>query len=113
MSTLATIREHGLIAVIDTPIKECVVAWGIAVSKGGIELLGIPASLENVTEVASDLYDANLTVGLPNLTDPAQLSIAVAACSEFLISPITCLSYPSYAPDHMPLQRHGWRRTLD
>ncbi len=89
MSTLATIREHGLIAVIDTPIQECVVAWGIAVSKGGIELLGIPASLENVTEVVSDLDDANLTVGLTNVTDPAQVSIAVAAGGEFLISPIT------------------------
>ena len=89
MSTLATIREHGLIAVVDTVMSECVLDWGVAVAKGGIELIGIPAGLENVTELVSDLDDHNLTVGITNVTDAAQVSIAVAAGGEFLISPIT------------------------
>ncbi|HJL04388.1 MAG TPA: bifunctional 4-hydroxy-2-oxoglutarate aldolase/2-dehydro-3-deoxy-phosphogluconate aldolase [Polyangiaceae bacterium LLY-WYZ-15_(1-7)] len=88
MSTLATIREHGLIAVIDLPIAERVFDWGMAVSKGGIELLGIPATLPNVTEVISDLDDANLTVGLTGVLRAEQVSIAVAAGAEFLITPI-------------------------
>lgn len=88
MSTLGTIREHGLIAVIDAPIEERVFDWAMAVSKGGIELLGVPVGLANVTEIVSDLDDANLTVGITGVVLPEQVSIAVAAGGEFLFSPL-------------------------
>ena len=87
-STLALIREHGLLAVIDAPIEERVFDWAMAVSKGGIELLGIPVTLGNVTEIVSDLGDAELTVGITGVVQAEQVSIAVAAGAEFLISPV-------------------------
>ncbi len=88
MSTISMIREHGLIAVIDAPIEERVFDWAMAVSKGGIELLGIPVTLGNVTELVSDLDDADLIVGLNGVREPEQVSIAFAAGGEFIISPI-------------------------
>ncbi len=87
-STLALLREHGLVAVLDAPIEERVFDWAMAISKGGIELLGIPVTLGNVTEIVSDLDDANLTVGITGVVQPEQVSIAVAAGAAFLVSPI-------------------------
>ena len=107
VSTLATIREHGLIAVIDLPIAERVFDWGMAVSKGGIELLGIPATLPNVTEVISDLDDANLTVGLTGVLRAEQVSIAVAAGAEFLITPIAVQGKDWHHPPLYQGIQHG------
>ena len=90
-STLATIREHGLIAVMEGAEPERVFSWALAVSRGGIELLAIPVTLKNATEVVSDLddvEDVNLIVGISGVLHPEQVSIAVAAGAEFLITPI-------------------------
>ncbi|MEM9072519.1 MAG: bifunctional 4-hydroxy-2-oxoglutarate aldolase/2-dehydro-3-deoxy-phosphogluconate aldolase [Myxococcota bacterium] len=90
-STLAAIREQGLIAVMDGTTPERVFEWAMAVSKGGIELLAIPVRLENVTEVVSDLDDVddvNLVVGIAGVLQAEEVSIAVAAGGEFLISPV-------------------------
>jgi len=89
-STIATLREHGLVAVIDAPVTgDKVFEWAMAVSKGGIQLLGIPVTLENVTEVVSDLTDeADLVVGISHVLEPEQVSVAVAAGAEFVFTPI-------------------------
>lgn len=90
-SILATIREHGLVAVMEGADREHVFDWALAVSRGGIELLAVPVTLENVTEVVSDLddvEDVNLIVGISGVLHPEQVSIAVAAGAEFLITPI-------------------------
>ena len=89
MSIVANILEHGLVAVIDAPIAERIVEWGIAVSKGGINVLGIPVTLPNVTEIVSELDDAgDLVVGISGVVDPAQVAVAVAAGAELVITPV-------------------------
>lgn len=88
-STLAAIREQGLIAVMEGAAPERVFEWAMAVSKGGIQLLAIPARLPNVTEVVSDLDDVDdLIVGISGVLQPEDVSIAVAAGGEFLITPV-------------------------
>ncbi len=68
---------------------ERVFAWAMAVSKGGIQLLAVPACLPNVTEVVSDLDDVeDLVVGISGVLQPEDVSIAVAAGGEFLITPV-------------------------
>ena len=89
MSIVSDVLEHGLIAVIDAPIEERIVEWGLAVSKGGINLLGIPVTLSNVTEVLAELDDhGDLIVGISGVVDPSQVAMAVAAGAELVITPI-------------------------
>lgn len=86
---VAAILEHGLIAVIDSPIEDCLFEWAMAVSKGGMAVLGVPVTLSNVTEVVSDLADeAGLIVGVSDIRMPEQLSVAVAAGAELVLSPV-------------------------
>ncbi len=88
-STLAAIREQGLIAVMEGAAPDRVFEWAMAVSKGGIELLAIPAQLPNVTELVSDLDDVEgLVVGICGVLQPEDVSIAVAAGGEFVITPV-------------------------
>ena len=83
------ILEHGLIAVIDSPIEDSLFKWAMAVSKGGMAVLGVPVTLPNVTEVVSDLADeAGLIVGVSDIRLPEQLSVAVAAGAELILSPV-------------------------
>ena len=83
------ILERGLIAVIDSPIEERLFEWAMAVSKGGMGVLGVPVTLPNVTEVVSDLADeAGLIVGVSDIRVPEQLSVAVAAGAELVLSPV-------------------------
>ena len=83
------ILEHGLIAVIDSPIEDCLFEWAMAVSKGGMAVLGVPVTLPNVTEVVSDLADeAGLIVGVSDIRMPEQLSVALAAGAELVLSPV-------------------------
>jgi 2-dehydro-3-deoxyphosphogluconate aldolase/(4S)-4-hydroxy-2-oxoglutarate aldolase len=85
--TRANILEHGLIAVVDTPVEAKLLSWATAVAKGGIRMLGIPVWLRNVTEITSDLADeAGISVGITGLTTPDQVSIALAAGAEFVMS---------------------------
>lgn len=89
MSTVAAILEQGLIAVIDAPIEDRLFEWAMAASQGGIRLLGIPVSLEGVTEIASDLADeAGLIVGISDIREADQLSIAIAAGAQLVMSPV-------------------------
>ena len=90
MSIVAHILENGLIAVIDAPIPERIVEWALAVSRGGINAIGIPVTLPNVTQVVSELDDEdNLIVGISGVIDPEQISVAVAAGAELVITPVT------------------------
>lgn len=89
MSIVAHILEYGLIAVIDAPIEEAIVEWGIAVSQGGIGVLGVPVALANVTEVVSELDDeGDLIVGISGVIEPSQVAVAVAAGAELVITPV-------------------------
>tara|TARA_B100001750_G_scaffold59706_2_gene47381 strand:+ start:537 stop:1481 length:945 start_codon:yes stop_codon:yes gene_type:complete len=89
LSIVADVLEHGLVAVIDAPIEERIVEWGLAVSKGGISVLGIPVTLSNVTEVVAELDDhGDLIVGISGVVDASQVAVAVAAGAELVITPI-------------------------
>jgi 2-dehydro-3-deoxyphosphogluconate aldolase/(4S)-4-hydroxy-2-oxoglutarate aldolase len=89
LSIVAHILEHGLIAVIDAPIEDAIVEWGIAVSQGGINVLGVPVTLANVTEVVSELDDeGDLIVGISGVIEPSQVAVAVAAGAELVITPV-------------------------
>lgn len=88
-SLAATILEHGLIAVIDSPIEDAVLDWAMAVSNGGIKLLGIPVTLGNVMDTVSDLSDdAGLVVGISGVMRTDQVAVAVAAGAELVMTPL-------------------------
>ena len=88
-SVSATILEHGIIAVIDSPVEEELLNWAIAAAKGGIKLLGVPVTLESVMDTVSDLSDdADLVVGISGVMKAEQVSIAVAAGAELVITPV-------------------------
>ncbi len=89
MSVVDEILERALIAVIGAPIEERLLDWALAVSKGGIGVLGVPVTLPTVTEVVSDLSDeAGLVVGVSDIREPEQISVAVAAGAELILSPV-------------------------
>jgi len=79
-----------VLAIVDAPVRERLVEWAMAAAKGGVTLLGVPASLPGVTEAIDELTDeAHLTLGITGVTRQEQLSVAVAAGADFVISPIT------------------------
>lgn len=87
--TIERIRNEGLIAVVDADVGDHLFEWAIAVAKGGVKLLGVPAWLENVTEVTSDLADeAGLAVGIFGVVSAEQVSLALAGGASFILSPI-------------------------
>jgi 2-dehydro-3-deoxyphosphogluconate aldolase/(4S)-4-hydroxy-2-oxoglutarate aldolase len=87
---LENLREHGVLAIVDAPVRERLVEWAMAAAKGGVHLLGVPASLAGVTEAIDELSDeAHLMIGITGVTRQEELSVAVAAGADFVISPIT------------------------
>lgn len=87
--TIDRIRTEGLIAVVDADVGDQLFDWAIAVAKGGVKLLGVPAWLPNVTEVTSDLADeAGLAVGIYGVVNVDQVALALAAGASFVLSPI-------------------------
>lgn len=87
--TIERIRTEGLIAVVDADVGEQLFDWAIAVAKGGVQLLGVPAWLPNVAEVTSDLADeAGLVVGIYGVVSAEQVSLALAAGAGFVLSPV-------------------------
>lgn len=88
--TIERIRSEGLIAVVDVDVEDQLLAWAGAVARGGVKLLGVPAWLPNVTEIASDLADeAGLEVGIFGVVSADQVALALAAGANFVLSP-TC-----------------------
>jgi len=87
---LDNLREHGVVAVVDAPVRERLVEWAMAAAKGGVSCIAVPASLSGVTEAIDELSDeAHLTIGITGVTRVEELSVAVAAGADFIISPIT------------------------
>ncbi len=85
----AEILEHGLIAVVDTPMLDAIIDWGLAVAAGGIRLVAVPVTAENVTELASDLADqADLLVGINGVVALEHVAIAIASGADYVLSPI-------------------------
>lgn len=88
--TLDLVREHGVIAVVTSPREDRILEWGRAVAKGGVRILTVPGSLSRVTELTADLVDeAGLHVGVSGVVTAEQVSSAVAAGAEFILSPVS------------------------
>ncbi len=89
MSLVATLRERGLVAVLDVEVGDALRSWGLAVKEGGIEVLAVPVSHPSVTETVAELSDeADLVVGITGVVAAEQVSVAVAAGVELVVSPI-------------------------
>jgi 2-dehydro-3-deoxyphosphogluconate aldolase/(4S)-4-hydroxy-2-oxoglutarate aldolase len=87
--TLLHIQEHGVIAVVEAPVRGQLLHWAKAVAEAGVTMVGIPVSLPDVTEVVDDLSDeAGVIIGVTNVTGVDQISVALAAGATFVISPI-------------------------
>lgn len=87
--TLERIRKHGVVAVVDAPVEDRLLDWAKAVGRGGVKILGVPVTVDNVTELVDDLADeADLMVGVTDVTSPDQVSLALAAGAELVLSPI-------------------------
>jgi 2-dehydro-3-deoxyphosphogluconate aldolase/(4S)-4-hydroxy-2-oxoglutarate aldolase len=88
-ATLDLVRDYGVITVVNAPAEDRLLAWAMAVARGGVKLIAIPVSFPAVTEIVSDLADeANLTVGISDVVHPDQVTIAVAAGADFVLSPL-------------------------
>jgi 2-dehydro-3-deoxyphosphogluconate aldolase/(4S)-4-hydroxy-2-oxoglutarate aldolase len=95
MGVLSDARKHGLIAVVNAPsdeqliIDDQLIEWGKAAARGGIRMLGIPVSLEDVIEIASELSDeAHISVGISEVTSDEHIALAVAAGAAFVLTPV-------------------------
>lgn len=84
-----SLREHGVVAVVDAPVRERLVEWAMAAAKGGVVLIAVPASLTGVTEAIDELSEhAHLSIGITGVTRAEELSVAVAAGADFVIMPV-------------------------
>ncbi|MFH1812030.1 MAG: bifunctional 4-hydroxy-2-oxoglutarate aldolase/2-dehydro-3-deoxy-phosphogluconate aldolase [Pseudomonadota bacterium] len=85
--TLSHIAERGLIAVVDTPDPDRLLRSAQALVRGGIRLLGIPATLDDVVDVAGELAeDSNLILGMSRVNSTEQVSLAMMASAQFVLS---------------------------
>ncbi|MEO0321623.1 MAG: bifunctional 4-hydroxy-2-oxoglutarate aldolase/2-dehydro-3-deoxy-phosphogluconate aldolase [Myxococcota bacterium] len=89
MDVITTLCEQGLVAVLDVEVGDALRAWGLAVKAGGIEVLAVPVTQRRVTETVAELGDeADLIVGITGVVAPEQVSVAVAAGVELVVTPI-------------------------
>lgn len=88
--TLDNIQQHGVIAVVEAPVRGQLLHWAKAVAEAGVQMVAIPVTLPDVTEVVDDLSDeAGVVVGVTRVTTREQISVAFAAGASFVLSPIT------------------------
>jgi len=87
--TLKKIVDNGLIAVVDVADEELFLQSCLALAEGGIKLLGIPATLTDVTEVVSELSEGGeLNIGISKVVNTTDVNIAMMAGAHFILPPI-------------------------
>lgn len=87
--TIRLIVDHGLIAVVDIPDEERLLQSALALAEGGIKLLGIPATLQDMADVVAELSDTGeLQVGISRVVNKEQVSVAMMAGAQFILSSI-------------------------
>jgi 2-dehydro-3-deoxyphosphogluconate aldolase/(4S)-4-hydroxy-2-oxoglutarate aldolase len=83
------LRASRLVAIVQAPRREDLIARAIAAAKGGLPLLALPVSVPFVAEIAAEVADAaDVTVGLSDVVHADHVSLALAAGAEFVLSPI-------------------------
>ncbi len=86
---IETLRASRLIAIVQAPRREDLIARAVAAAKGGLGLLALPVSVPFVAEIAAEVADAaDVTVGLSDVVHADHVSLALAAGAEFVISPM-------------------------
>jgi 2-dehydro-3-deoxyphosphogluconate aldolase/(4S)-4-hydroxy-2-oxoglutarate aldolase len=78
-----------LLAIVQAPAREDLIARALAAAKGGIQLLALPISVPFVAEIAAEVADAaDVIVGLSEVVAPDHLNVALAAGAQFVITPV-------------------------
>jgi 2-dehydro-3-deoxyphosphogluconate aldolase/(4S)-4-hydroxy-2-oxoglutarate aldolase len=84
-----SLRAARLMAIVQAPRREDLIARAIAAAEGGVKLLALPVSVPFVAEIAAELSDAaDVTVGLSDVVHADHVSLALAAGAEFVLSPV-------------------------
>jgi len=84
------LQQARLMAIVQAPRREDLIARAVAAAKGGLSLLALPVSVPFVAEIAAEVADAadGVTVGLSDVLHAEHVSLALAAGAEFVLSPI-------------------------
>ncbi len=86
---LDRIRHHRIGLVVHAPTREALIAYGVAAAEGGVRILALPAAVPDVAEIIAELSDVvDATVGVAQVVKPEQVSLAIAAGAEFVLSPL-------------------------
>lgn len=90
MSELFDLLESArLLAIVQAPRREDLIARAIAAAEGGLKLLALPVSVPFVAEIAAEVADlTDVTVGLSDVVSAEHASLALAAGAEYVLSPI-------------------------
>lgn len=84
---LPTLWKHRLIAEVTSP-RRTLLGCSIAAAQGGLKLLALPASYPDVAQIAAELGDLELLIGISRVVASEQVAIAIAAGADFVISPV-------------------------
>nr|WP_313693955.1 bifunctional 4-hydroxy-2-oxoglutarate aldolase/2-dehydro-3-deoxy-phosphogluconate aldolase [Halobaculum sp. XH14] len=90
MSTLETLRESGVVAVLRGAESETVVDTARALVEGGVTALEVTADTDGSAEMIRTLsaeLDDDVLVGAGTVLDAATAQSAIAAGAEFVVSP--------------------------
>jgi 2-dehydro-3-deoxyphosphogluconate aldolase / (4S)-4-hydroxy-2-oxoglutarate aldolase len=90
-TVLAKINELGLVSVIRGPSADLTIKMVEALVEGGVLAIEITYSTPNAEDVVSRLakhFGDRIVLGMGTLTLPAQVSSALSAGANFLVSPV-------------------------
>lgn len=87
---IEVLKQLRLMAIVQAPRREDLIARAVAAAKGGLTLLALPVSVPFVAEIAAEVADAaeGVTVGLSDVLHADHVSLALAAGAEFVLSPV-------------------------
>lgn len=86
---LDIVRASRLMAIVQAPRREDLIARALAAAEGGLRLLVLPVSVPFVAEIAAEVADvADVTVGLSGVIHADHVSLALAAGAELVLSPV-------------------------
>jgi len=92
MNVLESLREHVVVAVLRAPTPEAAVSGVAALVDGGVRAVEITYSTPQAPAVIAQLierYGDDVLVGAGTVTTPEQVTEAVDAGAQYLVSPGT------------------------
>jgi len=87
---LGLLERQRIIALLQAPDRDTLIAGAVAAAKGGVQFLAVPAAMSSVAEVVAELADAgdNIHVGVAGVMEADQVTLALAMDAQFIMSPI-------------------------